>query len=182
MNSAEKEETTPEEPETVSVNDLELEQLRREAKDFKEKYFLLLAESENARKRMQKEKHELTQYAFENLIIDFLNPIDQMENALSHADEMSDEVKHWALGFKMILSQFKDVLTNNGVEPFTSEGKPFDPHHHEAMEAVETEEHTPGTIIEEQIRGYRMGEKTIRPARVKVAKEVKKENNEEEEN
>ena len=158
------------EPKTLSVSELELEQLRRESADYKDKYLRLLAESENARKRLQKERQEMVQYALQNTISDFLVPIDHMENALKHAKQMSDEVKHWAIGFDMILGQFKEVLSNNGVAPFESQGQPFDPHCHEAVEMVETDEYLPGTVVEQTIRGYKMGDRTIRPARVTVAK------------
>ncbi|HEV8052569.1 MAG TPA: nucleotide exchange factor GrpE [Parachlamydiaceae bacterium] len=155
---------------TVSVSELELSSLRRELAEAKDKYLRVLAESENARKRLQKEKQETIQYALQNVIVDFLSPIDHMENALNFTQQMSDDVKHWAVGFQMILSQFKDVLSNNGVTPFSSEGKPFDPHRHEAVEAVENDSVPPGTVIEESLKGYIMGDKTIRPARVKVSK------------
>ncbi|HRD55243.1 MAG TPA: nucleotide exchange factor GrpE, partial [Parachlamydiaceae bacterium] len=87
-------------------------------------------------------------------------------------DQMSEEVKHWAIGFKMIMEQFKDVLIAQGVSAFKSQGTEFDPHCHEAVEMIETDEYPSGTVVEESIKGYKMGEKIIRPARVKVAKAV----------
>lgn len=147
------------------------ERLREEVKEYKDKYLRQLAEMENMRKRLQKEKQELTDYAVSNLLAEFLSPIDHMETALKHTENMSDEVKHWGLGFKMILTQFKDVLALNGVEAMQSQGKPFDPHLHEAIETVETQEYQPGTIVEECVKGYKMKDKVIRPARVKVAKQ-----------
>ena len=163
------------EPKMITISETELNLLKKEIAESKDKYLRVLAESENARKRIQKEIQEMIQYALQNVIVDFLNPIDHMENALKFTQNMSDDVKHWALGFQMILSQFKDVLTSNGVTPFQSEGQPFDPHRHEAVEAVATGDHPPGVIIEESLRGYSMGEKTIRPARVKVSKALTKE-------
>src|SRR4029079_7122562 len=112
----------------------------KELQEYKDKYLRQLAESENFRKRMQKEKQELTQYAVQNLIIDFLNPIDHMENALKFTEQMSEEVKHWGIGFQMILNQFKEVLTNNNVRSFKSIGERFDPYRHEAIEAIATTE------------------------------------------
>jgi molecular chaperone GrpE len=158
------------EPKNVTITDMELEQFKKEASEFKDKYLRALAESENARKRLQKEKQELIQYAIQNVMVDFLNPIDHMENALKYTEKTSDEVKHWVLGFQMILTQFKDVLARNGVTPFISEGQSFDPHYHEAIETVATEECPPGIVLEETLRGYRMNDRTIRPARVKVSK------------
>lgn len=167
------EDTTPDELTEISVK--ELQKLKDEAQEFKDKYWRLLAESENVRKRMQKERQELTKYALQNAIIEFLHPLDTFENAINCGDKASDEVKNWAMGFKMILDQFKEILTNHDVVPFDSEGKLFDPHHHEAVEIEESEEHPDGTIIKEFVRGYRMGDKTIRAARVKVAKLPKEE-------
>lgn len=165
-------EAVMEQGKTVSASALELESLRRELAEVKDKYLRVLAESENARKRLHKEKQENVQYAIQNVIVDFLNPIDHMENALGFAQQMSDEVKHWAIGFQMILSQFKDILSTQGVKPFLSEGKPFDPHRHEAIEMIETSAMPPGIVIEESLKGYMMGDKTIRPARVKVSKAI----------
>jgi len=148
----------------------ELAAAQKEAAEYKDKYLRGLAESENLRKRLQKEKQELIQYAIQNVIVDFLPPIDHFENALRFTDQASDEVKHWAIGFQMILSQLKDVLTNNGVVPLKALGTPFDHNSHEAIEMIETTEHPAGTVIEESMIGYKMGERIIRPARVKVAK------------
>lgn len=162
--------STPQAPKMITISDLELEALRKELAETKDKYLRVLAESENARKRLQKEKQEMVQYAIQSLVAEFLTPIDHMENALGFAQQMSDEVKHWAVGFQMILSQFKDVLTINGVASFPSEGMHFDPHRHEAVETVETTKVPPGTVVEECLKGYTMGDKIIRPARVKVSK------------
>lgn len=165
----ESQEETPQ-PVQVCINAAELEQLRKDAWEYKDKSLRLLAEMENARKRLQKEKQELIQYALQNVIVDFLHPIDHLENALGFTQNMSEEVKNWAQGFQMILGQFKDVLATNGVSAFKSEGMPFDPHYHEAVEMVVSDQAAPGTVISESMRGYKMGDRVIRPARVKVAK------------
>lgn len=155
---------------TVTLAQSELDQLKQEAAEYKDKCLRLLAEADNMRKRMQKEKQEMTTYALQQMIAEFLSPIDHMENALKYTEQMSEEVKHWSLGFQMILTQFKDVLASNGVTPFDSLGNKFDPHLHEAVEAEERKDAAPGIVIEEFVRGYKMGDKTIRPARVKVSK------------
>lgn len=165
-------------PVMVTIADVELERLKKEASENKDKYLRSLAEQENARKRLQKEKEQMTQYAIQNAITDFLIPIDHLENALKFTEQMSDEVKTWGHGFQMILAQFKEALQNNGVTALTSLGKPFDPHVHEAVETVETNDYPPGTVIEESIRGYKMGDKIVRPARVKVAKAPSKSSSE----
>lgn len=162
--------TPDSEPEILNAPQENLEAVKNELKDIKDKYLRSLAESENARKRLQKERLEAIQYATEGLLSDFLHPMDSFENALKFADQMSPEVKNWAVGFQMILNQFKDVLSSHGVSTETTVGQEFDPHHHEAIEIIETDEYTPGTIIHEFSKGYKVGTRTIRPAKVKVAK------------
>ena len=141
--------------------------------DYKDKYLRLLAESENMRKRMQKERQEMTRFAIENVLADVITPMDNLENALTAATNMSPEIKNWAYGFQMILGQFKDVLQEHGVTAFKSEGEFFNPHKHEAVESEESETAAPGTILQEYVKGYQCGDRIIRVARVKVAKEKK---------
>lgn len=178
---SENEEVPPqvEKTETEELNQepqtLEVIKLQQDLKAEKDKYFRLLAELENTRKRMQKEKTEMTKFAVENVIAEFLGPLDQYEKALSFATDGSEEVKNWALGFEMILTQFKDMLSTQGVTAFESLGKTFDPHSHEALEMVEVEKGPENIVIEECVKGYRSGDRIIRPAKVKVSKLKKKE-------
>src|SRR5882757_10153552 len=95
--------------------------------DYKDKYLRLLADLENMRKRMQKEKQESLRFGIENILSEILGPLDNFESALKFADHMSVEVRNWALGFQMILGQLKEILTQNGIAPFISEGQLFDP-------------------------------------------------------
>jgi molecular chaperone GrpE len=138
--------------------------------DFREKYLRALAEQENMRKRIQKEKQEMLAFGVENAIAEFLPALDNFENALRFAESGSNEVKNWAIGFQMILSQFKEVLHNHGIVSFHSHGHLFDPHHHDAVEIVETDEQPDGMILQEFSKGYKSKHRTLRPARVKVAK------------
>ena len=161
-------------PKRVWTTDEELKGLQKELTDYKDKYLRLLADAENMRKRLHKERQEIARSAVEGLILDFIRPLDNLENALRFAQAMSDEVKHWAFGFQMILAQFKDVLVQNGIVAVDVLGMPFNPHDHEAIEMVESAEHTPGTIVEECVKGYKLGERTLRAARVKVAKAPEK--------
>ncbi len=156
----------------ATIGNLEEEKRRVEVEDFKDKYLRLLAETENTRRRQQKERQDLMKFAVENLIIDFLHPLDNLENALGATTHVSDEVKNWSVGFEMILGQFRDVLSQHGVKcAGSAKGNKYDPHHHEAVEMVESEEAAEGTILKEFVKEYLIGERTIRPARVTVAKE-----------
>lgn len=158
------------EEQTLTAEQEKILQLETELGELKDKYLRTLAEHENARKRMQKEKQENTRFAIENAFAEILAPLDNFENALSFTSQMSDEIKMWAQGFQMILTQFKDAFAQQGIQPFESVGQFFDPHLHQAVEVEETEEKPEGIILQEFVKGYRCGERTIRPARVKVAK------------
>jgi len=154
------------------MNDEEIKQVDPAPveEDFKDKYVRALAEMENMRKRMQKEKQEISKFAVENAISDFLPALDNLENALSFADKAGGEVKSWAMGFQMILAQLKEAVFNQGIVPFHSEGVLFDPLCHEAVEVVETNEHPEGTILKEFSKGYKSAHRIVRAARVQVAK------------
>ena len=144
--------------------------------DYKDKYLRLLADVDNTRKRMQKEKQEMTRFAVDNVIAEILGPIDNLENALQFTEQMSGEVRNWAKGFLMILGQFKDVLANHGVTSFHSEGMQFDPQMHHAVES-EPSDKPEGTILKEYVKGYRHKDHIIRPASVKVAAAPTQESN-----
>jgi len=142
--------------------------------DWKDKYLRALAEQENMRKRVQKDKQEMAKFGIENAISEFLPAIDNFENALRFAENASGEVKNWAIGFEMILSQFKEILHNHGIVSFHSEGNTFDPQYHEAVEIRETADYPDGTVMQEFTKGYKSASRILRPARVKVAKHPQK--------
>jgi molecular chaperone GrpE len=167
------EENTPASEEMPAAPDAILskeEQLEKELQEHKDKYLRLLAESENTRKRLQKEKQDMMRFAVENIVSEFLTPMDNLENALHFAEQASEETANWARGFHMILEQFKDVLSGQGISSFASVGKHFDPHCHEAVETEFSETAQDGLILQEYVKGYKSKERIIRPARVKVAK------------
>lgn len=150
--------------------------LEQELKEYKDKYFRALAESENTRKRLQKEKIESQSFAIQSAIMEFLQPIDHFEHALKASkDHASSEVQNWLIGFEMILGQLKQVLESNDVCSFETVGKQFDPHMHEAIETEERSDVAEGTVLQEFLRGYKMGSRVIRPARVKVSISAKTE-------
>lgn len=148
-----------------------LRQAAAEALEYKDKYLRNLAEMENSKKRLQKERSDLIRYANENLILDLLSPLDSLETALQFAEGgSSPEVRHWAQGFQMILGQLLEALHRHGVESFTSVGQLLDPEKHEAVEVLESTTVPEGTILKEFTKGYRMGDRVIRAARVQVSK------------
>jgi molecular chaperone GrpE len=168
------EETNPEI--MVEIEQSKIDAILEEVSDYKNKYLHLLADAENARKRLHKERAEISQHAFSSLLLDFIDPIDHMKNALKFTQNASEEVRNWALGFDMIFKQLSDVLTQNGVMEIEAIGKEFDPHLHDAVEMVETDEKPSGTIVAESLKGYTLRGKTLRPSKVKVAQEIQKDN------
>lgn len=150
-------------------NELDVKKLEKELQEHKEKYLRTLAEMENTRKRMQKERQEMTKFAVDQVVADFILPLDQFEKALEFASSMSEDVKTWAMGFKMILSQMQDVMTSHGVRAFSCIGEVFNPHEHEAVETEETTSVQEGIIIAEFSKGYKSADRVIKPAKVKVA-------------
>ncbi len=179
------EEATEEVKEPKPLTDAEkIENLQEEIKAQKDKNLHQLADMENLRKRLHKEKLEMNRFAVDNVLTEILMPLDNFENALGFTDNMSEETKNWAVGFEMILNQFKDMLTHYNVKSFSAVGEEFDPHRHEAVEVEETTEVPEGTITHELLKGYESGDRILRPARVKVAKpplKAKKEEKKEEE-
>ena len=116
----------------------------------------------------------MLRFGIDNAIGEFLPALDNFENALRFADNASGEVKNWAMGFQMILAQFKEALSDQGITTFPSVGKNFDPTSHDAVESCETTEVPDGTILQEFTKGYKSVSRIIRPARVKVARAPKR--------
>lgn len=167
------------------VPETDLTAALNEAKDYKDKYLRALAEIENSRKRLTREKLESQSLAIQNVIVDFLEPLDHLEQALQHASNFTGEVKAWSQGFQMILQQFFQVLQSYDVSSFASIGMAFDPNLHEAIEVEERSDMQEGTVVYEFKKGYKMGAKTVRPAKVRVAqmpKEVEQDVQEKESN
>jgi len=148
--------------------------LEEELQKSKDKYLTCLAETENERRRIQKDNALSAKRVIEKSLLEFLSPIDNFEKALSLAETMSEEVKNWGIGFQMILNQLKEALESNNITSYTSVGKQFDPYLHEAVETEEREDVEEGIILEEFVKGYQCDNRILRPAQVKVAKRPSK--------
>ena len=171
------EETFAEEKHLLPAPEAIVEELKTEVQEYKDKYLRALAEIENSRKRLSREKVEAQSYAVQNIVMDLLQPIDHFEQALKHAEEAKGDITTWAKGFEMILEQLHHVLADHGVSSYPSVNQPFDPHLHEAVETVERPDVPDGTVVFEFQKGYRLGGRTIRPARVQVATRSSSEGN-----
>lgn len=144
--------------------------LIEEAAKYKEQYIRLYAEFENARKRMDREKQEFIRYANEGLIVEFLDILDNLERSIESAKAKHEDYEAFVKGIELVMANIHDMLKKNNVKPMKVDGKMFDPHRHEVLMQEERQDLDDGTVIEEFQKGYCLGEKVVRTAKVKVAK------------
>ena len=137
--------------------------------ELNDKYLRTLADFENARKRLRQQGEESVRLQRESLLRGILPVVDNLERAVAAAKGAGD-VKSIVEGVAMVLQSIGDFLRNEGVTPLNTVGQTFDPQRHEAMDQIESETHPPNTIVSEFHRGYLIGERMLRPARVTVAK------------
>lgn len=145
----------------------ELERLANEAAAMRDRAQRTQAEFENYRKRMERERADFIRHAGFEVVKEILPVLDNLERAL-HASESSPE-EQFRAGIEIIHRQFKEILDRMGLTEVESEGKPFDPHLHEAVSRVETSEHPEGTVVEVFQKGYSFKDRLVRPAMVAVA-------------
>jgi molecular chaperone GrpE len=126
-----------------------------------------LADLDNARKRIERERREDTVRITAHVIEPILPVLDAFERALaSHSDPAYEDYRK---GFELIYRQLLEALEKHGVERIQALGKPFDPHVHQAVERVESCEHEDGTVVEELRHGYKLRDRIVRPVLVRVA-------------
>ncbi len=140
-----------------------------EIADLKDKYLRALAENENARKRLRQQNEDALRFQRESLLRELLPILDHLELAVAAAQTGGDG-KPIVEGIEMVLRSMHDLLRRHGVTPQESVGQPFNPQFHEAVAHVESLDHQPNSVISEFNRGYQIGDRVLRPARVSVAK------------
>jgi molecular chaperone GrpE len=142
--------------------------LRQERDDLQDRLLRTAAEFDNYRKRTDRERRELSEAVAADLIRDMLPVVDDLERALAAAAETPDPALR--SGVELIHRQLVDVLRRRGAEAFESVGQDFDPAWHEAILSEPAGNRRDGEIVGEIRRGYRIGQRLLRPALVKVAK------------
>ena len=147
----------------------ERDQLATEKADLQDRYVRGQAEFQNYRKRVERERVELFEYASTEAVRSLLPVIDDFERALK--TESSD--KEYVSGIELIYQRLYEALKKLGLEPINSKGQPFDPQIHHAIEMVETNEASDHTVLDEFQRGYNFKGRLLRPAMVKVAVQPK---------
>ena len=157
-------EEVPEEPVQEAEQTPE-EALQAAIREQEDKYLRLLAEYDNYRKRSQKEKENAWTSAKADTAKEFLPVYDNLERALKQ--ETADEA--YAKGVQMIMTQLKNVLEKLGIEEIPAQGETFDPNVHNAVMHIDDEELGENVVAEVFQTGFRIGDKVIRHAMVKVA-------------
>lgn len=162
---------TPEEdnaPEAEKTEEKAEEKTEEKADDGHEKYVRLMAEFQNYKKRVAKEKNDIREYATEKLVMELLPVLDNFERALAASAE--DDPAGYAKGMELIFTQMVTELQKSGLAEVEAEGQDFDPTKHNAVMTEENEELESGKVSKVLQKGYALNDKVIRPSMVAVTK------------
>ncbi len=143
-------------------------ELASQLEEANSRHLRLAADFENYKKRVRQEQLDTMRYAAATVAERLLPVVDDMERALSHAPEGIDE--SWLKGVRLTFQKLEEVLASVGVERIEALGSPFDPKQHEAVGSEETTKHPEDTVVAELRAGYKMHDRVLRPALVKVAR------------
>jgi len=154
----------PAEPES------ELQKVRAERDTLLDRLARLQAEFENARKRAVREQQDYREYAVSDTVKSLLPILDSFERALEVAGKNGNVLR---AGVELVYKQLEDGLVKLGLRQMPAKGEPFDPHLHEAIEMVDTDEVEDHHVLDELQRGYKLKERLLRPAMVRVARNPK---------
>lgn len=167
-------ETVASEPNPLAKLRSQVEVLMSERASLYDKLLRRQAEFENYRKRVERERSEVYQHGREDVLLQFLPVVDNFERALSSLEESEGDAEALRRGVELIHKQFTAALSKLGLETVEAVGHTFDPNVHEAVTTEATDKHKENTVIEEFQRGYRIGDRLLRPAKVKVASSPEK--------
>jgi molecular chaperone GrpE len=167
-------ESTPQgesQPAQPSQLEAEVENLKSEKATYLDRLARLQAEFDNYRKRAVKEQQDFRDYALADALKQVLPILDSLDRALKTENASTDDFRN---GVDLIDRQFHDVLSRLGVEPIQAAGQPFDPNQHQAIQMVDTDEVADNHVVDELQRGYKIKDRLLRPAMVRVAQNSKK--------
>lgn len=167
--SEEPSEQIPSDAETVEDFQAEIEALRAQADEYLDGWQRSRAEFANYKKRTEREKEEMHAQVTGKILTHYLDIIDDLERALRD-QPMESGSNAWAEGINLIYIKLKAILESEGIEPIAADGITFDPNFHEAISYEENDDHQDGQVIEVVQRGYKLGDRVLRPAMVRVAK------------
>lgn len=149
----------------------ELSELKEKYEQLNNQYIRLAADFDNYRKRSEQEREALLKYGAESTLKKMIEVLDNFERGMKAIEAVEDceKVKEC---YNLAYKNFTDVLTKAGLEPINAEGQEFDPNLHEAVMQTPTEDKPEHTIIAELQKGYKLGDKVLRPSLVNVATAV----------
>ena len=159
-------------PDSISVEELqELKVRAAKADENWDKYLRSVADLDNYRKRVAREKEELARFTSERVVAALLPALDNLERAIEAAQAHGAENSSLLEGLTQVYNQFRRTLVEFGLlEIIAGVGQPFDPNLHEAVSQVDSAAHEEGHVIEQLQRGYKLADRLLRPARVVVSK------------
>jgi molecular chaperone GrpE len=147
-------------------HDTEVKSLKEEIQNLKQDYLRQMADKENLRKRLEREKSDYYQYALSEFFGELLVVVDNFERSLKSNEQKN--LKNFQEGVEMIYKQILDLLNKYGVKPIEIKDKTFNPHLHQAFMTEESEDVEEPQVSEEFQRGYTLNERLLRPSLVKV--------------
>ena len=146
----------------------EIDSLKEQLEKVNNQYIRLAADFDNYRKRQMQERESLLKYGAEDTLKKMIEALDNIDRAIAAA-EKSEDVNQVKDSYKLGFKQLYDVLQKIGMEVIDTKDTPFDPNFHEAVMQTPTDEHPEHTIIAELQKGYKLGDRVLRPALVNVA-------------
>jgi molecular chaperone GrpE len=158
----------PDSPGTSSM-EAKIAELESALAETKDRYLRSAADFENFKKRARQQQLDTIQHASADLIARLLPALDDLHKALDHKPAGVDE--SWVKGLELSVRKLEEALGAHGLEPIESVGVPFDPKLHEAIGYEESTEHPEDTVTSELRRGYRIRDRVVRPALVKLARQ-----------
>ncbi|MBF0331682.1 MAG: nucleotide exchange factor GrpE [Candidatus Omnitrophica bacterium] len=158
------------EPEQPQVVVDPVEKLTQELGEAKDKYIRLFAEFDNMRKRNERERAALIKYAHEEVIIEMLGFFEDFERTIAAAKAAPSDNANLLKGVEMVYGRMQQLLKKYDVREIDAMGKKFDHERHEALMVAESDECEDGTVLEVFQKGYMLGERVVRTAKVKVSK------------
>jgi molecular chaperone GrpE len=156
---------------SASEPDNPMERLKNENAQYLDRLARLQAEFDNFRKRSVREQQEFRDYALADALKQLLPILDSLDRALKTEGATAEDFRS---GVDLIDRQFHQALEKLGVEPIEAAGKPFDPTFHQAIQMVDTDEVADNHVVDELQRGYRIRDRLLRPAMVRVAQNPNK--------
>lgn len=151
-----------------------LEKLNQELDEYKDKYLRTVAEMDNLRKRLARERNDLLRFGAESLMRDLLPVLDSFDKACEDAKNADKDNQQFVEGISLVRKQLLDTLEKHGMTPVDAVGHAFDPNMHQAIQRVDSEEVDADQVHQEFAKGYMLHDRLLRPAIVSVAVPAKK--------